>query len=161
MSCTLVSSTGDKFVVDKKIAAQSILLKTMIDDDDDDDEMEIPLPNAKSGPIKKMIEFSEQYDENKFELQRPIRAAEMKKLCPEWYANFVDDMPYYDMFELLETASYMDHKPLVDLLSAKVSTLIKGKSTEDICKTFGVVEEFTEEEKKQVYLENPWLNDLH
>ena len=58
----LVSSEGDKFEVDTKVTAMSELVKTMLKEDDEDDsdgdeadDQAIPLPNAKSTVLAKVV----------------------------------------------------------------------------------------------------------
>ena len=60
----LVSSEGDKFEVETKVAAMSELVKTMLKEEDDDsgdeddaDEQSSPLPNVKSSVLAKVVEF--------------------------------------------------------------------------------------------------------
>jgi len=44
-------------------------------------------------------------------------------------------------------ANYLDIKSLLDLGCAKIATLIKGKSPEEIRKTFNIINDFTPEEE--------------
>ena len=44
----------------------------------------------------------------------------------------------------------MDIKSLLDLTCAKVASMIKGKTPEEIRKTFNIVNDFTPEEEAQV-----------
>ena len=50
----------------------------------------------------------------------------------------------------------MDIKPLLELSSAKVASIIKGKTMEEIRQTFGITNEFTPEEEQQIIEENKW-----
>ena len=50
----------------------------------------------------------------------------------------------------------MDIKPLLELVSAKVASIIKGKTTEEIRKTFNITNDFTPEEEQQIIEENKW-----
>ena len=50
----------------------------------------------------------------------------------------------------------MDIKPLLELASAKVASIIKGKNTEEIRKTFNITNDFTPEEEQQILEENKW-----
>ena len=71
------------------------------------------------------------------------------------YSNFIDiDLDL--IFELILAANYLDIKPLLELSSAKVASIIKGKTTEEIKKTFAISNDFTPEEEKQIIEENKW-----
>jgi S-phase kinase-associated protein 1 len=51
---------------------------------------------------------------------------------------------------LLLAANYLDIKSLIELCCAKVATMIKGKSPEEIRQQFGIVNDFTPEEESQI-----------
>jgi len=53
----------------------------------------------------------------------------------------------------------MDIKSLLDLTCAKVASMIKGKTPEDIRKTFNIVNDFTPEEEAKVREENKWCEE--
>ena len=80
----------------------------------------------------------------------------MAELVGEWDANFVDDIEQVMLFELLLAANYMDIKSLLDLTCAKVASMIKGKTPEEIRKTFNIVNDFTPEEEARVRGENKY-----
>ena len=63
-----------------------------------------------------------------------------------------------DVFAL-QAANYMDIKSLLDLTCAKVASMIKGKTPEDIRKTFNIVNDFTPEEEAKVREENKWCEE--
>lgn len=63
------------------------------------------------------------------------------------------------LFELLLVANYLDVPPLLDLGSAAIAALMKGKSTEEIRQTFNIENDFTPEEEEQVIAESHWLED--
>lgn len=65
------------------------------------------------------------------------------------YATYVD-VDQEQLFELILAANYMDIKPLLDLTCATVASMIKGKTPEEIRKTFNIVNDFTPEEEAQV-----------
>lgn len=56
-------------------------------------------------------------------------------------------------------ANYLDIKPLLDLTCATVASMIKGKTPEEIRKTFNIVNDFTPEEEAQVREENKWCEE--
>ena len=53
----------------------------------------------------------------------------------------------------------MDIKPLLDLTCAKVASMIKGKTAEEIRVVFNIKNDFTPEEEAQVMEENGWAED--
>jgi S-phase kinase-associated protein 1 len=82
----------------------------------------------------------------------------MHEVVPEWDATFVD-IEQELLFELILAANYMDIKSLLDLTCAKVASMIKGKTPEEIRKTFNIVNDFTPEEEAQVREENKWCEE--
>jgi len=132
----------------------------MIDEEQDEDEaQEIPLPNVKSSILAKVIEFAQHYKvEPMNEIEKPLKSANMAEVVQEWYSNFIT-VEQEVLFELILAANYMDMKPLLDLTCATVASLIKGKTPEEIRKTFNIVNDFTPEEEAQVREENKWCEE--
>ena len=52
------------------------------------------------------------------------------------------------VFATQQAANYMDIKPLLDLTCAKVASMIKGKTPEQIRKTFNIQNDFTPAEEE-------------
>mmetsp|Transcript_78237 Transcript_78237/g.217261 ORF Transcript_78237/g.217261 Transcript_78237/m.217261 type:complete len:167 (+) Transcript_78237:52-552(+) len=156
----LVSQEGESFDVPLAVGKMSELVKTMIDEEQDEDEaQEIPLPNVKSSILAKVIEFCNHYkDEAMNEIEKPLKSANMNEVVQEWYANFVA-VDQEILFELILAANYMDIKALLDLTCATVASMIKGKTPEEIRKTFNIVNDFTPEEEAQVREENKWCEE--
>lgn len=75
-----------------------------------------------------------------------------------WFATFTDKDQSI-IFELILAANYLDIQPLLDLCCAKVASLIKGKTPEEIRRTFNIVNDFTPEEEAQLLEENKWCED--
>jgi len=157
---SLVSQEGDSFDVPVQVAKMSELVKTMIDDEqDDDDAQEIPLPNVKSSVLAKVIAFCQHHVNNPMaEIEKPLKSATMHEVVGEWDANYVD-IEQELLFELILAANYMDIKSLLDLTCAKVASMIKGKTPEEIRKTFNIVNDFTPEEEATVREENKWCEE--
>ena len=72
-----------------------------------------------------------------------------------WDYQFID-VELDVVFEIILAANYMDIKPLMELASSKVESIIKGKSPEEIRKIFNIQNDFTPEEENQIREENQW-----
>ena len=58
-----------------------------------------------------------------------------------------------------QAANYMDIKNLLDVGCKTVANMIKGKSPDEIRKTFNITNDFTPEEEEQIRRENEWAED--
>ena len=63
------------------------------------------------------------------------------------------------LFEMILFANKLGYKQLLDLTCAEVASMIKGKTPEEIRKTFNIVNDFTPEEEAQVREENKWIEE--
>ena len=63
------------------------------------------------------------------------------------------------LFEIILAANYLDIKALLDVGCKTVANLIKGKSPDDIRKTFNIQNDFSEQEEAQIRAENEWAED--
>ena len=150
----------DYFNVPISVAESSELIKTMIDDNEDEEIQEIPLPNVKAQVLAKVVEFCRHHAANPMaEIEKPLKSANMSEVVDDWDAEFVN-LEQEVLFELILAANYMDIKPLLDLTCAKVASMIKGKTPEEIRKTFNIVNDFTPEEEAQVREENKWCEEV-
>lgn len=151
---TLVSSDGDKYQISEKAAKRSQLIKGIIDDYPDDPE--IPLHNVKSHILSKIKEYLEYYkDTEPREIERPLPSSNFNECVDAWDYQFID-LELDVIFEIILAANYMDIKPLMELASSKVASIIKGKTPEEIRKTFNIQNDFTPEEEQQIREENQW-----
>lgn len=152
----LVSTDGDRFEVDVRVATQSELVKTLLADESDEPQ-EVPLPNVNSKVLAKVIEFCKHHQDTPMkELPKPLPSNDLKDCVDEWDAEFiaVDDREL--LFELILATNYMDIKSLLDLACAQVAAMIKGKSPDQLRETFDIKEPFTPEEEAQIIEENKW-----
>jgi len=67
------------------------------------------------------------------EIAKPIRSINLKKCVEdEWDADFANSMTKRELFQLTLVANYIDCQSLMHLMCAKIASLIKGKSPEEI-----------------------------
>lgn len=107
--------------------------------------------------LGKVIEFMEHHAISPMkEIEKPLKSADLSELVDSWYSDFVN-IEQDTLFDILLAANYMDVHPLLDLCSAKVASMIKGKTAEQIREDFGIVNDFTPEEEEAVVAENRWI----
>ena len=154
---TLVSSEGEKMQISVKAAQRSQMIKRIIDDFPN--ETEIPLNNVKSNILKKIKEYLDHYqDTDPKEIERPLASQNYQECVDPWDFEFINvDLDL--IFEIILASNYMDIKPLLELASSKVASIIKGKTPEEIRKTFNIQKEFTPEEEQLIREENQWCLD--
>ncbi len=151
---TLVSSDGEKFQVSEKAARRSQLIKGIIDDYPDDPE--VPLHNVKSAILQRIISYLEYYRDNEpREIEKPLPSNNFNDCVDAWDFQFID-LEIEVIFEIIFASNYMDIKPLLELASSKIASVIKGKSPEEIRRIFNIQNDFTPEEEAQIREENQW-----
>ena len=154
----LVLKDQKEIEITKKAAELSELLKTAINDYPNETSFPLNEVDEKSG--EKIKEFLTHCNGTApAEIEKPITSNEMKNLTDEWSANFVDKMSTEELANLTVAANYMGINSLLDLCCAKVATLCKDKSDEEIFKNFNINETFSEEEKKKIIEENKWIEE--
>uniref|UniRef100_A0A7N0SVG7 SKP1-like protein n=1 Tax=Kalanchoe fedtschenkoi TaxID=63787 RepID=A0A7N0SVG7_KALFE len=144
---TLLSSDGEAFIVDEIVALESQTIKHMVEDDCADSG--IPLPNVNSKILAKIIEYCKKH----------VDAAKAEAGADDELKAFDGDFVKVDqatLFDLILAANYLNIKGLLDLTCQTVADMIKGKTPEEIRKTFNIKNDFTPEEEEEVRRENQW-----
>jgi S-phase kinase-associated protein 1 len=155
---TLLSSDGVEKTVAREVAERSILIKNMLEDCLEIDQA-IPIPNVNAAVLTKVLEWCEHHKND------PAPAADddtdsRKKSTDieEWDQKFMQ-VDQEMLFEIILAANYLDIKPLLDVGCKTVANMIKGKTPEEIRKTFNIQNDFTPEEEDQIRRENEWAED--
>ena len=60
---------------------------------------------------------------------------------------------------MILAANYLDIKGLLDVTCKTVANMIKGKTPEEIRKTFNIKNDFTPDEEEKVRKENEWVEE--
>ncbi|BAF25719.2 Os09g0539500 [Oryza sativa Japonica Group] len=72
-----------------------------------------------------------------------------------FYHSCTKSIRFMCMF-VFQAANYLNIKGLLDLTCQTVADMIKGKTPEEIRKTFNIKNDFTPEEEEEVRRENQW-----
>ncbi|KAK7252985.1 hypothetical protein RIF29_37331 [Crotalaria pallida] len=145
---TLKSSDGEVFEIDEAVAVESQTIKNIIEDDCADNG--IPIPNVTGKILAKVIEYCKKHVDAASSEDKPTDS-ELKN----WDADFVK-VDQATLFDLILAANYLNIKSLLDLTCQTVADMIKGKTPEEIRKTFNIKNDFTPEEEAEVRRENQW-----
>ncbi|PKU65669.1 SKP1-like protein 1 [Dendrobium catenatum] len=152
---TLKSSDGEEFLVEETVAMESQTIRHMIEDGCADSG--IPLPNVNSKILSKVIEYCKKHVESA--AKAAAAGGGDEKTAEEdlkgWDSDFVK-VDQATLFDLILAANYLNIKGLLDLTCQTVADMIKGKTPEEIRKTFNIKNDFTPEEEEEIRRENQW-----
>jgi S-phase kinase-associated protein 1 len=144
----LTSSDGIKVTVDESSAKRSNLLKGLIQDYDESSD--IAMPDINGAVLRKIVEYLVHYkDSEPSEIPKPLPSANLLEVTDEWDVNFINSMDLDTTFDMIQAANYMDIKPLLDLSCAKVASLMKGRSAEELRTMFNIENDLSPEEQKE------------
>ncbi|KAL7626640.1 E3 ubiquitin ligase complex SCF subunit scon-3 [Parahypoxylon ruwenzoriense] len=156
----LQSNDNIKIDVEKAVAERSLLIKNMLDDLGPNAEGQtIPIPNVTEPVLRKVIEWCEHH-RNDPPASNEDESDSRKKTTDidEWDQKFMQ-VDQEMLFEIILASNYLDIKALLDVGCKTVANMIKGKSPEEIRKTFNITNDFTPEEEEQIRRENEWAED--
>ena len=151
----MISSDGQKFEISAKAAMRSQIIKESIMGNNKE-EIEFNANNIKGDILKKVVEYLEHYEnEEPKEIERPLPSLNFQECVDEWDYNFID-LDLSTIFEIILASNYLNIPPLLELSSAKMASIIKGKTIEEVRKLYGIQNDFTDEEEQQIIEENKW-----
>ena len=142
------------------MAEKSVLIKNMVGDlGEDAMEDAIPIPNINAAVLKKVIDWCEHHvhdaptsNEDDSDVSKKTNEIE------EWDQQFMQ-VDQEMLFEIILAANYLEIQALLDVGCRTVANMIKGKSPEEIRKTFNIQNDFTPEEEDQIRRENEWAEE--
>ena len=145
---TLNSSDNIKVTIDSKSAERSVLLKGLLQDYSV--ENEIPMPDINGEILKKCVEYMIHYKEtDPKEIPRPLPSSNLLDVTEEWDVNFISGGDLDSVFDVINAANYLDLKALLDLSCAKIASIMKGKTADEIRNIFNLENDLTEDEIKE------------
>ena len=154
----LQSKDGKEFEISKKAAELSELLKGTMNDYPDDNS--IPLTDVDEKTTEKILEYLTHFNgQSPPEIDKPLTSTDLKNVTDEWSFNYIDKFNMDDLVNLTVAANFMGINSLLDLCCAKIASLCKDKSEEEVFKIFNITEDFTDEEREKIRKDNQWIED--
>ncbi|KAL2814647.1 Skp1 family, dimerization domain-containing protein [Aspergillus granulosus] len=154
---TFTSSDGKNLQVPRDVAERSLLIKNMLEDLGDATEA-IPIPNVTENVLTKVLEWCTHHRNDPPTTGDEDDSRRKTTDIEEWDQKFMQ-VDQEMLFEIILAANYLDIKPLLDIGCKTVANMIKGKSPEEIRKTFNIQNDFTPEEEDQIRRENEWAEE--
>ncbi|XP_077233673.1 SKP1-like protein 1A [Tasmannia lanceolata] len=149
---TLKSSDGEVFDVDVEVAKQCETIKYLFEDDWADNV--IPLPNVTGNILSLVVAY----------INKHATDSEDKSVTDYELKDYDDDFIKVDqatLYDLILAANYLNIKSLLYLTCQTVADMIKGKTPDEIRKTFNIKNDFTQEEEEEFRRENQWACELN
>jgi len=155
----LQSSDGEIFDTDDSIAKVSGTIKNMLDDCgiDDCENAIVPLPNVNAAILRRVLQWANYHKDDPEVEEDESKEKRTDDICV-WDMDFLK-VDQGTLFELILAANYLDTKGLLDVTCKTVANMIKGKTPEEIRKTFNIRNDFTAAEEELVRRENEWCEE--
>jgi S-phase kinase-associated protein 1 len=154
----LMSSDEQEFEVSMEVVKMAVTIKNMLEDMDQMSPDVIPLPNVTGKILSKVIEYCKYHLEHLTPVSEEKKEEKITENISPWDQDFCK-VEQNTLFELILAANYLDIKPLLDLTCKTVANMLKGKTPEEIRKTFNIKNDFTPEEEELVRKENEWCEE--
>ncbi|CAO4361136.1 unnamed protein product [Caenorhabditis nigoni] len=158
------SSDNETFTVPREVIRLSTTINTLLQDlglDDDDSNGvtdPIPVQNVSAPILKKVISWCQYHYQDTAPADDQDNREKRTDDIASWDVEFLK-VDQGTLFELILAANYLDIKGLLDVTCKTVANMIKGKSPEEIRRTFNIKNDFTPEEEEQIRKENAWCED--
>jgi len=124
------------------------------------DETKIKIKEINSETLEKVVEYLTKFEGvAPEEIEKPIISTKMIEIVDPWSAEFVDSLNQEVLVGLVIAANILIIKPLVDLCIAKIATLCKDRTDDDVLKIFGINDIISEEDKTKLIEENQWVKE--
>ena len=132
-------------------------------DNNSDGEEQVPVPLVDSHTLERVVAFCVHYGQERTkELAKPLVSANLAELVQPFYAEFVSSLGPTELFAVTEAANFMDIRPFLDLCGARIASLVKGQTAEQIRANLGIPSPsaFSAAEEAAVNEENKWISEI-
>ncbi|XP_019170956.1 PREDICTED: SKP1-like protein 1A [Ipomoea nil] len=141
----LRANDGEEFEVAESVVALSQIIKFAMEDSDMGENSVIPLPKVDGETLAKIVEYC------KVHTAAGKTNAEKKE-----FDQKLVEVEQAELYALLTAANYLAISELKEKLVRRVADMIKGKTPEEIRKTFNMENDLSPEEEEEIRNENPW-----
>jgi S-phase kinase-associated protein 1 len=138
----LVSNDGVLETLSKQAAKRAELFETLIENDKELKE-EITLSQINGFWLKKVCEYLTYHETIEPSIiEKPLKTANMADNCSCGFdATFIDQFNVAQIAELMTICSYLHLESLLQLCCAKLASLMKNRTIQEIGETFGIDQE--------------------
>jgi S-phase kinase-associated protein 1 len=128
----LRTADGRSFEVPKSMTKQSELMQTILDGDKLCTSIDIGGDITGDTMHRVLVYMRYHHGNPAADIQMPLRSVVMREVVCAFDADFVDGISKPALFDLVKAANYLHITPLLHLACAKVASLIKDKSVDEI-----------------------------
>ncbi|XP_031635041.1 S-phase kinase-associated protein 1-like [Contarinia nasturtii] len=152
---TFQSSDGEKFEVDIEVAKMSNTIKIMLDECgiEAGDGAILPVPQVNADILNRVLKWSEHHKGETIPTDADDDNGASNNPISEWDTEFLK-IDQGTLFELIMAANYLDIKGLMDVTCTTVANMMKGKTPEEIRKTFNIINDLPEVPTEQEAAQN-------
>ncbi len=153
----LLTTEGVRVNADVRLADMCALIKNITDDAGFLEE--IPLPSVTEPILRLIMTYCERQNYVQPQpIKKPLASDRIEEAVTEqWHAEFINDMTEEVLTELTMATNYMDSRGIFDLCCAKIATMFKGKTVEELKARYNLTEDLTPEMEEKILKENPWI----
>ena len=76
-------------------------------------------------------------------------SSKLNLILDEWDNNYINNVELENIFDLLQASDYLGINTLVELCSAKLASLLRGKTEDELRSMFNNEKDLSEEEAKE------------
>ena len=150
MSITLKSNDNKSFSLPVNACKKSPYLQKQITEG----KTTINLNEIKGEVLEKIVEYLKYYSDKDFpKLPEVLKSNDLNAEVGDWDFSFINPISYENCFHLINAGSLLELNHLYELSCTKIAAFMKGKSPEEVNQEFTIECQLTQEEAKELGLE--------